>query len=194
MAPAGSPTEPPFTRNSAGERIGPHASYIEVAKPYILESRIRKCLADLSMTDTKEDAARLQGVTYIDQVRRALQLPIRTFNTAAVYYHKFRLIHPENEYDFAQAGAAALFTACKIEDTLKKSREILAAYWNLKVDVGEQLSSDDPVGLVLSTLVVNMVLTLGCRASTPSLFWPWSARCLNPRASTLGIDTRRKSW
>jgi CTD kinase subunit beta len=96
------------------------------------------------MTDAKEDAVRLQGVTWIDAVRRALSLPIRTFNTAVTYYHKFRLLHSDAEYNWADASAAALFTACKIEDTLKKSREILCAAWNLKVGAGEALSSDDP--------------------------------------------------
>ncbi|KAF2024649.1 cyclin-like protein [Setomelanomma holmii] len=126
------------------ERVGPHPSYIEIAKPYILQSRIQKCLADINMSDAKEDAVRLQGVAWIDQVRRALHLPIRTFNTAVIYYHKFRLLHSDNEYNWADASAAALFTACKIEDTLKKSREILCANWNLKVGPGESLSSDDP--------------------------------------------------
>lgn len=147
MAPAASPIERDHDRN--GERVGPHPSYIEVAKPYILQSRIQKALNELGMSDAKEDAVRLQGVTYIDQVRRALQLPVRTFNTAVIYYHKFRLLHAETEYNWADAAAAALFTACKIEDTLKKSREILCAYWNLKVGVGESLSSDDPVGFPL---------------------------------------------
>lgn len=48
------------------------------------------------------------------------------------------------------AAAAALFTACKIEDTLKKSREILCAAWNLKLAVSEQLSPDDPVSTTTS--------------------------------------------
>lgn len=26
--------------------------------------------------------------------------PIRTFNTAVTYYHKFRLVHPDNEYNY----------------------------------------------------------------------------------------------
>lgn len=26
--------------------------------------------------------------------------PIRTFNTAVVYYHKFRLAHPDSEYNY----------------------------------------------------------------------------------------------
>ena len=139
MAPAASPSE------RERERVGPHPSYIEVAKPYMMQSRIHRCLLDLHMSDAKEDLVRLQGVAWIDQVRRALQLPIRTFNTAVVYYHKFRLLHADHEYSWADAAAAALFTACKIEDTLKKSREILCAHWNAKVGQGESLSSDDPV-------------------------------------------------
>ena len=71
--------------------------------------------------------------------------PIRTFSTAVTYYHKFRLVHKDTEYQFQDAAAAALFTACKIEDTLKKSKEILCAAYNLKVAPSEHLSSDDLV-------------------------------------------------
>ncbi len=71
--------------------------------------------------------------------------PVRTFNTAAIYYHKFRLVHKDNEYQYADAAAAALFAACKIEDTLKKSREILCAAHNLKVSPSEHLTPDDSV-------------------------------------------------
>ncbi|KAI0578035.1 Cyclin [Pyrenophora tritici-repentis] len=148
------PTASPSERDS--ERVGPHPSYIEVAKPYILQSRMQRCLSDINMSDAKEDAVRLQGVAWIDQVRRALQLPIRTFNTAVIYYHKFRLLHADNEYNWADAAAAALFTACKIEDTLKKSREILCAHWNLKVGPGESLSSDDPRFENHSKLIIGL--------------------------------------
>lgn len=73
--------------------------------------------------------------------------PVRTFNTAVIYYHKFRLVHKDNEYQYADAGAAGLFTACKIEDTLKKSKEILCASHNLKVTASEHLTPDDGVSL-----------------------------------------------
>jgi CTD kinase subunit beta len=132
-----------------GERVGPHPSHIEVAKPYILQSRIQQCLLDLRMSDAKEDSIRLQGVAWIEQVRRALQLPVRTFDTAAVYYHKFRLVRPDSEYNWTDASAAALFLACKSEDTLKKSRDILCASYNLKAAPGESLSSDDAVRQML---------------------------------------------
>ncbi|KAF2713363.1 cyclin-like protein [Pleomassaria siparia CBS 279.74] len=148
MAPAAASTE--------RDRVGPHPSYIEIAKPYILQSRIQSCLNVISMSDAKEDGVRLQGVTWIDNVRRALQLPIRTFNTAVIYYHKFRLLHSENEYNWADAAAAALFTACKIEDTLKKSREILCANWNLKVGIGEHASPDDPRFENHSKLIIGL--------------------------------------
>ena len=71
--------------------------------------------------------------------------PVRTFCTACVYYHKFRLVHKDTDYQFQDAAAAALLTACKIEDTLKKSKEILCAAHNIKHSIAEHLSPDDMV-------------------------------------------------
>ncbi|THX05507.1 cyclin [Aureobasidium pullulans] len=136
--------------------VGPHPSYIQVARPYIFEQSIRNSLAALGATEHKEDSLRLQGVQYIDSVRKALQLPVRTFNTAVVYYHKFRLVHADTEYMFADAAAAALFCACKIEDTLKKSREVLCAAHNLKFPSSEHLSPDDPIFEQPSKTVVGL--------------------------------------
>ncbi|KAL4815893.1 Fructosamine kinase-domain-containing protein [Aspergillus spinulosporus] len=96
-----------------------HPSFIQVAKPYIFEETIQKCLAAMGVNPLREESLRLQGVTWIDNVRRALNL-----------------------YD---AAAAALFMACKIEDTLKKSREILCAAYNLKLPQSEHISSDNQI-------------------------------------------------
>jgi CTD kinase subunit beta len=74
-----------------------------------------------------------------------LTSPIRTFDTAVNYFHKFRLSHKDNEYQYYDAAAAALLTACKIEDTLKKSKEILCAAHNLKVLPADYLTPDDSV-------------------------------------------------
>lgn len=123
---------------------GPHPSYIQIAKPYIFETKVQECLLAAGVTGTRDDSIRLQAVAWIDSVRRALHLPVRTYNTAVVYFHKFRLVHPDNS-GFIDAAAAALFTACKIEDTLKKSRDILCAAHNLKLPASEQLTPDDPI-------------------------------------------------
>ncbi|KAI4216169.1 MAG: hypothetical protein LQ351_001669 [Letrouitia transgressa] len=123
---------------------GPHPSYIQTAAPYVLELKINECLVSAGVTEAKDDSVRLQAVAWIDNVRKALHLPVRTYNTAVVYFHKFRLVHPESS-GFLDAAAAALFTACKIEDTLKKSRDILCAAQNLKLSAAEQLTPDDPM-------------------------------------------------
>jgi CTD kinase subunit beta len=128
----------------APDPVGPHPSYIEVAKPYIFDQKLQKFLSVVNTDVLKENTVRIQGVGWIDNVRRAMQLPVKTFNTAVVYYHKFRLIHNDSDYNLVDLAAAALFTACKIEDTLKKSREILCAAWNLKLAPADQLSADDP--------------------------------------------------
>lgn len=65
MAPAG--TLPPALP-------GPHPSYIQVAKPFIFEQRIQGSIISLGGNPVREDSVRLQGVAWIDDVRRALQL------------------------------------------------------------------------------------------------------------------------
>ena len=99
---------------------GSLSSFIQVAKPFIFEKTIQECFAATGADPIREDSNRLQGVTWIDNVRKALQLyeffvdtpsrnllltirdrPVRTFNTACIYYHKFRLVHSEQEYNYA---------------------------------------------------------------------------------------------
>ncbi|KAF7846200.1 hypothetical protein BT93_L4871 [Corymbia citriodora subsp. variegata] len=153
----------------------PHPSYIQVAKPYIFEQDVQRCFVALETSEAKEDNIRLQGVSWIDTVRKALQLPVKTFNTAAVYYHKFRLVHKDTEYIWVvrallevlpcrnkiadgtkDAAAAALFLACKTEDTLKKSREILCAAYNIKASLVDQLSPDDAIFEQPSRTVIGL--------------------------------------
>ncbi|KFY31362.1 hypothetical protein V494_07966, partial [Pseudogymnoascus sp. VKM F-4513 (FW-928)] len=128
------------------QKLGPHPSYIQVAKPFVFEQKIQGQIIATGANPQREDTFRLQGVQWIDDTRRALQLPVRTFDTAVIYYHKFRLVHRDTEYASTDAAAAALFAACKIEDTLKKSREILCAAYNLKTSSpSEHLAPDDSV-------------------------------------------------
>jgi len=55
-------------------------------------------------------------------------------------------------------------TSCKVEDTLKKSRDVLAAAYNLKAAAHDQLGADDPVFEGPSRVVIGlerMVLEAG---------------------------------
>jgi CTD kinase subunit beta len=159
-------------RTSDGEvkqPIGPHPSFIRVSAQYqsqaAVDTKLQQAGGDhneRSLAEAKEASLRLQGVQWIDVVRRALQLPIRTYTTAVIYYHKFRLAHPPgthtgDNYLWNDAAAASLLVACKMEDTLKKSRDILAASFNLKAtSAHDHLPSDDPTFEVQSRAVIGL--------------------------------------
>lgn len=80
--------------------------------------------------------------------------PVRTFNTACTYYHKFRLKFRDAEYNFQDAAVASLFVACKVEDTIKKSRDILCAAYNLK-NPDKPAAPDDKVGPAPAALLTR---------------------------------------
>lgn len=158
-APAADPAEP----------IGPHPGKITSSNQYTSESTLRAHLrslaappagpatstspttpkpppaATLPIDPAREDTYRLQGVQLIDSVRERLQLPLRTFDTACVYYHRFRLGFRDSEYAYQDAALASLFVACKVEDTIKKSRDILAAAYSVR-NPDKTVAPDDKVG------------------------------------------------
>ena len=71
MAPA---TPRDRTEKAQNAFSGPHPSFIQVANPYIFEQKVQCCLTALGSSEAKEDNIRLQGVLWIDSVRKALQL------------------------------------------------------------------------------------------------------------------------
>ena len=58
----------------ADGRQGPHPSYIEVAKPFIFETKIHQCLTASGLAESRDDKIRLEGISWIDNVRKALHL------------------------------------------------------------------------------------------------------------------------
>lgn len=57
---------------------GPHPSYIQIAKPYIFQHSVQECMMLAGSSDAKDDSIRLQGVSWIDNVRKAMHLYIRS--------------------------------------------------------------------------------------------------------------------
>ncbi len=126
---------------------------------------------------------------------------MKTFDTAAIYYHKFRVRFPSNEYNYEDVALAALFVACKAEDTIKKSKEILCAAHNLRQPHDHKTPDDKvsaqrphPQGSSLA-LASQHVLTPVQRPSRPRLGSPsdWSATSSRPSASTSGSSIPRSS-
>ncbi|KHN98435.1 C-type cyclin [Metarhizium album ARSEF 1941] len=140
--PSADPVQATTNGDSHPARIGPHPGFISSSNQYSSEIKIRRMLKDNDCDPAREDNYRLQGVQLIESVRESLQLPVRTFDTACTYYHKFRLNFRALEYSYSDAALASLFVACKVEDTIKKSKDILAASHNLK-NPEKTLAPDD---------------------------------------------------
>lgn len=56
------------------DNVGPHPSYIQLARLYISEPKLQERLKATGTLESKEDAIRLAGVAWIDGVRKALKL------------------------------------------------------------------------------------------------------------------------
>ena len=56
------------------KKVGPHPSYIELRRQFITEEKIQEFFSYARVTEAKEDSMRLQGVAWIDNVRKALRL------------------------------------------------------------------------------------------------------------------------
>lgn len=132
------------TTNGHHPPIGPHPGHITSSNLYIPHPLILSSLASSTPTPSHEETNRLSGIQLIDAVRHQLHLPVRTFTTACVYFHRYRLGFFESEYSSHEAALACLFVACKVEDTIKKSRDILAGAYNVK-NVDKPLAPDDKV-------------------------------------------------
>jgi CTD kinase subunit beta len=64
----------PAAEKPISEQPGPHPSYIQVAKPFIFQQKIEGQIIATGANPQREDAFRLNGVQWIDDTRRALQL------------------------------------------------------------------------------------------------------------------------
>ncbi|ORY64861.1 uncharacterized protein BCR38DRAFT_340947 [Pseudomassariella vexata] len=119
----------------------PHPGHVASSKQYMTEDIIARLLRE-DRSSSKEDQYRIDGVTLIENIREAMQLPVKTFDAACTFYHHFRLKHRDVDYHYQDVAIACIFVACKAEDTLKKSKEIICAAYNHKDNV-EPRTQDD---------------------------------------------------
>ncbi|KZV84011.1 cyclin-like protein, partial [Exidia glandulosa HHB12029] len=79
------------------------------------------------MTSAQEEKARQTACTFIEAVGSRIGFPRKTIATAQVLYHRFHLHFPRKDAPYTDVTVAALYVAAKIQDTLKKPRDILMA-------------------------------------------------------------------
>ncbi|EEY15007.1 C-type cyclin [Verticillium alfalfae VaMs.102] len=118
---------------------GPHPGHVQVACLFTLEQKLQRMLKEHGCEPGQRrhvPAARRAATGQRPRVPSPVgsheESPVRTFDTACFYFHLFRLCHRDAEYNYQDAALASLFLACKVEDTIKKSKEILCAAYNIK--------------------------------------------------------------
>ncbi|KAL2267208.1 hypothetical protein VTJ83DRAFT_4485 [Remersonia thermophila] len=181
--PAPGPPPPPA---DDAKPIGPPSGILAIPSQWNSEQGLQQSLKQIGWDEKREDGNRLKGVQLIDAVRQSLHLPVKTFDTAAIYYHKFRVRFPSSDYNYEDVALAALFVACKAEDTIKKSREILCAAHGLR-QPHDRKTPDDKMFEAPSRLIISlerhMLETIGFdfRVQYPQKLLIKMARKMYPR-------------
>lgn len=133
--------------------IGPHPGAIKGCRQYYFEHLIHRKMSKPGVDPVREEDLRLKGVQLIFELKQQVLLyvlffllayshtqtltnvflrPVKTYHAACVFYHRFRLKYIGSQHNWRDPALSCLFLACKTEDTLKKSREILCANYNMK--------------------------------------------------------------
>ena len=79
------------------------------------------------LTPEKERENRSKGVNFILQVGIMLKLPQITLATASVFLHRFYMRHSMQVYHYYSMAATCLFLAYKVEECVRKMRELVVA-------------------------------------------------------------------
>ena len=79
------------------------------------------------LSPEKERENRSKGVNFILQVGIMLKLPQITLATASVFLHRFYMRHSMQTYHYYSMAATCLFLAYKVEECVRKMRELVVA-------------------------------------------------------------------
>ncbi|KAM0800474.1 cyclin-like protein [Usnea florida] len=79
------------------------------------------------LTPEKERENRSKGVNFILQVGIMLKLPQITLAAASVFLHRFYMRHSMQTYHYYSMAATCLFLAYKVEECVRKMRELVVA-------------------------------------------------------------------
>ncbi|KAF3937398.1 Cyclin-T1-2 [Dactylella cylindrospora] len=134
----------PASDDEAGE---PWPRVLQRSRPYLSEQMITDLKPNRLLTQSRDQQATIHVFNLIWNVSDAMGFPNRTRCTAMSLYHRLRLYYSEVDYNLTDVALASLFTACKFEDTLKKSLEILAVAHNLRYqsEHHDPINSDSPL-------------------------------------------------
>ncbi|EGG08838.1 uncharacterized protein MELLADRAFT_115914 [Melampsora larici-populina 98AG31] len=84
------------------------------------------------LAPARVEATRQQACVFMDKVGMRLGFPRRTIASAQLLYHRFHLFFPFASFNPHEVSISSLMLASKMEDTLKKLRDIQMTAWVIR--------------------------------------------------------------
>ncbi|KAF1805924.1 cyclin [Mucor lusitanicus] len=113
-------------------------------KPYFTKRQLA-ILSSLKKSGTlavKENTARHTYCKFIQDVGKKLGFPQKTISTSQALYHRFYLYYSIRDYAPQDISVTCLFVASKIEETLKKLKDIIVAVHSVKYPDKKELDPE----------------------------------------------------
>ncbi|GAB5592574.1 RNA polymerase II C-terminal domain kinase beta subunit [Umbelopsis nana] len=112
--------------------------------PAYFSKRYQTLLANLKKSHMtgKEHSIRHGSCTFIQAVGKKLGFPQTTISTAQALYHRFYLFYSTRDYSPHDISVTAIFVASKIEETIKKLRDIFVVIHSVKHPDSKELDPE----------------------------------------------------
>ncbi|KAJ3408498.1 hypothetical protein HDV05_004957 [Chytridiales sp. JEL 0842] len=110
---------------------------------YFLKADLLARLARFGIQRSEEQQMRLRQCSLVRKVCRKLGFPFKTFTTAQNLFHRYFAFNDVRAFELNDITAACILAACKIEETVKKARDIILAMH--RITEGVELDFDSPV-------------------------------------------------
>ncbi|KAJ3080573.1 hypothetical protein HK102_002961 [Quaeritorhiza haematococci] len=98
---------------------------------YLSRARLQANIRGFGIDEHAESSVRFKSCRLMRRLCRQLGFPFNTAATAQHLYHKFFATHSIENYDVNKMAIACVFVASKIEETIKKVRDIIAVAWTI---------------------------------------------------------------
>ncbi|KAI8149695.1 cyclin-like protein [Fennellomyces sp. T-0311] len=133
------------TAPSTPIRITSGLSFKRRFRPYFSKRQL-STLSSLKNSATagaaKEAATRNTSCKFIQQVGKKLGFPQATISTAQALYHRFYLYYSIREYSPQDISVTCIFVASKIEETIKKLKDIYVAVHSVRYPDSKELDPE----------------------------------------------------
>ncbi|KAI8373086.1 cyclin-like protein [Radiomyces spectabilis] len=113
--------------------------------PYMTKRQLAtlNSLKKSSHLAVKENAARNSSCKFIQEVGKKLGFPQTTISTSQALYHRFYLYYSIRDYSPQDISVTCLFVASKIEETIKKLKDIFVAVHSVKYPDSKELDPEN---------------------------------------------------